>query len=601
MARIPDEIIQRVRDHADVVELVGRTVSLSRAGRNYKGLCPFHDEKTPSFNVNPDRGTYYCFGCQEGGDVFSFLMKTEGSEFADVVRSLAQAAGIEIPAHQGGERDSGVSTQLYEANQLLAGKFGEELVRPGSEGAAYLDKRGLAPDAIQTFGIGWAPDAWDFAVGTLERAGISGELGHKAGLLSERRSGGYFDLLRGRVIFPIQDVRGRVVAFGGRAVSEGQEPKYLNSPETPIFRKREAFYGFPHALEAIRKRDRVVVSEGYFDRIALHLAGIEESVATCGTSLTAEHARNLRRRTRNVVLLFDGDAAGMKAIWRSLEILMPAGLRVRAAILPGGDDPDSFLQRHGAEALRALVDAASSAFELAIEHAVAKGCDTPWAKADAVAEVAPLLALVPSAVERSELNARLALAVGTETAHVEAAVRAAARGEDARDAVPTAPRKAGPEDRNVATLTGMLVEHPTLAGSLVADELRDLLPPSPHTELSLALVTAAETGDVDLDTLSHKLSDEARSALSGFTMQEEGLDQPAAARAVADILMWFRKQRKRERQRALTQQLRVSGADPTAVLEEKKQLQKELPSQSAGSTSTGSPPADAAARMGSVV
>jgi DNA primase len=583
VARIPDEIIHRIRDHADVVELVGRTVSLKRAGRSYKGLCPFHDEKTPSFNVNPDRGTYYCFGCQEGGDAFSFLMKIEGLTFMEAARSLARDAGIEIPEARPGEREqAGLAERLFDANALLDRHYRDELAREGSPGARYIAGRGLPEGAVETFGIGWAPDSWDFAVGVLRKAGVSGEMGQKAGLLSERRSGGHYDLLRGRVIFPIQDVRGRVVAFGGRAVSEGQEPKYLNTPETPIFRKREAFYGFPHALDAIRKRDRAVVSEGYFDRIALHLAGIEEAVATCGTSLTEDHARNLRRRTRNVVLLFDGDAAGIKAIWRSLEVLVPAGLRVRAAILPGGDDPDSFLQREGAEALCALVDQARPAMELAIEHAVSKGCDTPWAKADAVAEVAPLLALVPSGVERSEHCARLAMAVGTDVSHVEAAVRAAAKGEDARDAVPTAPRKSGPEDRNLSTLARVLVDHPALAIRVSEAELRELVPPGPHAELSLAIVGQAAQGPVDLDTLRQSLSKEARSALSAFTMQEENLEEPAAARAIDDVLRWFRKQQKRARQRALTQQLRESGADPAAVLEKKKQLLDEPPSQSAG-------------------
>ncbi|HEY5656674.1 MAG TPA: DNA primase, partial [Myxococcota bacterium] len=413
MSRIPDEIIQQVRDHSDVVELVGRTVTLRRAGRSYKGLCPFHDEKTPSFNVNPDRQSYYCFGCQEGGDIFSFLMKVEGLSFGEAVRTLARECGIEVPSEAGESRGDG----LYEANALLAERYAAELKRGANPGAAYLERRGLDAATIERFGIGYAPEGWDFAVRALRAKKIPAEIGERAGLLAQRASGGHYDRLRGRVVFPIQDRRGRVIGFGGRALAADQEPKYLNTPESPIFRKREALYGLPLALEPVRRADRVVVVEGYFDCIALHRAGIEEAVATCGTALTEDHARNLYRRTRNVVMLFDGDEAGQRAMVRALEVLLPAGLRARAALLPPGEDPDSFLAGQGADALRALVDGAPSAVDVVIDRAASQDTSTPWGKADAVAAVAPLLARIPSAVERHEYCNRLALAVGTEARH----------------------------------------------------------------------------------------------------------------------------------------------------------------------------------------
>jgi DNA primase len=575
LGRIPDEIVHKVRDHADLVELIGRTVSLKRAGRNYKGLCPFHDEKTPSFNVNPDRGSYYCFGCQEGGDAISFLMKIENLTFVEAVRSLASQAGIEIPETAGGE--SGSSEPLYAANELVGQCYREALAEDGCPGARYLEARGLDRETVEAFGIGWAPDAWDFATGALRKAGIDTAVGQKAGLLSERRSGGHYDLLRARVIFPIQDARGRIVGFGGRAISDDQQPKYLNTPESPIFRKRQSFYGFPHALESIRKRDRAVVSEGYFDRIALHRAGIAEAVATCGTALTEDHARNLRRRTRNVVLLFDGDAAGVRAVWKALEVLLPAGLRVTAALLPAGDDPDTFLLREGAEALCKLVDEARSAVDLAVEHAVAQGCETPWAKADAVAEVAPLLARVPSAVERSEYCVRLAMAVGTEAQHVEAAVRAAERGEDARDAVPTAPRRDGPEERNLAQIARALVEHPGLAERVPIAELSELVPRGPLAELVSVLIDAAgEERAVSLSDVAERLSPEARSLLQSYTVLEDPPDEQSASRIVDDTVAWFRKRHKRARSRALTEALRRDG-NPDLIAEKQRLLTQDAP------------------------
>jgi DNA primase len=570
LGRIPDEIIQKVRDHVDVVELVGRTVNLKRAGRSYKGLCPFHDEKTPSFNVNPDRQSFYCFGCQEGGDPFSFLMKTENLTFVEAVRSLAKDCGIEVP--EAGGAGGGVSEKIFEANAAILGHYQQTLAAPGCPGSAYLRERGIDADTAQRFEIGFAPDAWDTAVSFLRKSATPLEIGEKAGLVSRRERGGHYDRLRGRVLFPIQDVRGRVLGFGGRAIAPEQEPKYLNTPESPVFRKREALYGFPAALEPIRRSGRAVVVEGYFDQIALCRAGLGEGLATCGTALTADHARGLRRRTQTVVLLFDGDSAGERAMLRALEVLLPAGLRVRAAMLPQGDDPDSLLVREGAEALRDLVDGAPSAIEVAISRAVTMGCETPWEKADAVASLAPLLALVTSAIERSEYCARLALAVGTEARHVEAAVAAAGRGEDARDAMPIAPRRSGPEERNLEQLARSLVEHPSLGARVPAQEIATLVPGGPIAELIRVLVdAAAEERSVDLEELAMRLDDEPRALLRQLSIASDTLEEEVAARTIDDTLRWLRDRHLKRREREITTRLR----DPSAGEDEKRRLLEE--------------------------
>ncbi len=568
MGLIPEEIVQKVRDHTDVVELVGRSVGLKRAGRNHKGLCPFHDEKTPSFNVNPDRQSYFCFGCQEGGDVFSFLMKTENLTFAEAVRTLAADCGIEVPETAGGEQ--GLAERLFEANALAQSRYRALLAEPDNPGAAYLAERGLEPDTIARFGLGFVPDRWDTVARALEQAGIPAELGERAGLLSRGKSGKPYDRLRGRVVFPIQDPRGRFVGFGGRALAAGQEPKYLNTPESPIFRKRAAFYGFPFALEPIRRSERAVVVEGYFDRIALHRAGIEGCVATCGTALTAEHGRQLRRRTGEVVLLFDGDEAGQSAVERSLEVLLPERLRVRAVLLPPGDDPDSFLAREGAESLRKLVDDAPSALDLVIRRAVAGGCSAPWEKADAVARVAPLLARLPSAVERAGFCERLGLAVGCDARHVEEAVRRAARGEDARDAIPIAPRRSGPAERNLRQLALCLIEHPELGRRVPGEGLERLLGPGALAEVVEALL--AVSGPLDLEAVAAQLGDEARTELRALAVSDRPLDADAAARTVDDTLRWFRKQQIKQEKQAQTRRMRDPDADMRTLLEEKQRL-----------------------------
>jgi len=573
---IPDEIIQRVRDRVDLVELVGRSVSLKRSGRSYKGLCPFHGEKTPSFHVNPDRGSYYCFGCQEHGDAFAFLMKVENLTFAEAVRSLARDCGIEIPETRSAE--TGTSEAAYAANEIAQSTYRAAFAEPGNPAADYLARRGLGSEDAERFEIGVAPDRWDTVARALAARGVPASVGEKAGLLAARERGpGHYDRLRGRLTFAIRDARGRIIGFGGRALGEGQEPKYLNTPESPIFHKREAFYGLSAALAAIRRADRAVLVEGYFDRIALARAGVEEALATCGTALSEGHARNLRRRTRNVVLLFDGDEAGQRAMERSLAELLPAGLRVRAALLPPGTDPDELLEREGAEALRAVIDRAPDALDFAIDRAIARGCTSPAEKADAVAAIAPLLALVPSGVERSAFAQRLALSVGTELRHVEAAIRAASRGEDARDAVPIPVRLNSVEDRKIRQLARSLVDHPQLAGRVSREEVHELVPAGPLRELIAALIeAAAEDRSVPLEELAGRLgADEARLLHQLAVAGEEASEPGAAERTVDDTIRWLRKERLSERLRALTQRLRDPDADVQAILEEKDRLTKQ--------------------------
>ena len=575
MGRIPDEIIQQIRERVDLVDLVGRFVTLKKAGRNYKGLCPFHGEKTASFNVNPDRQAFYCFGCQAGGNAITFLMKIENLSFPEAARALARERGIEIPETDSGER--GLSERLFEANEVAQAAYRSALAIPGNPALAYLARRGVDAASIERFGIGFAPDRWDFVVQRLREKGIPAELGERAGILAPRESGGHYDRLRGRVTFPIRDTRGRILGFGGRALAEGQEPKYLNTPESPIFRKREAFYGYPFALDPIRRGERAVVVEGYFDLIALHRAGVEATLATCGTALSADHARDLRRRTQEVVLFFDGDEAGQRAMERALQALLPEGLRMRAAALPAGEDPDSFLLSKGADALRGLVEQSVPALDRVIERAVGLGRSTAWEKADAVAAVAPLIALIASPVERGEVAQRLAFAIDLALEHVEAAVRAAGRGEDPREVVPIEARRSGPEDRNLQQLARSLVHHPRLAGRISRDELEALIPAGSVRETIEALVSVAGEGRaVDLEKISERLDGEARSLFWRLAAADESMEEAAAERTIVETLAWLRKRRRAEEKRKITRQMHDPNADSVALLGEKqRQLDEE--------------------------
>ncbi len=512
MGLIPETTIQEVRDRADILGLIGRHVELKQAGQSWKGLCPFHDEKTPSFNVNPNRQAYYCFGCQAKGDVIGFLVDHENLTFPEAVRTLAAELGIEIPETDSRERSD--NEKIYAALEVAQACYREALRAPSGQGAReYLERRGLDDAAIDRFQIGYAPDAWDTVVRALEKAGMPSDTGMLSGLLNERASGGHYDRLRGRVIFPIQDVRGRVIAFGGRALGADQEPKYLNTPESPVYHKRRAFYGFPHALEPIRRAGRAIICEGYFDAIALARAGMGEAVATCGTALTADHARDLRRRTSALSLLFDGDSAGKKAMERALEILLPAGLRVRAVSLPEGQDPDDYLVEEGAEALAALVDRAPDALELVIRRAAAAGSTTPAEKADAVRRVAPLVASIPDPVERSEYSRRLALATNADATAVESVIRGAVQGQSppANPRVSLEGNQPRPgsadseaeigesEKRHLRQIALIVSRHPEKVTDAQAEEMHEALPNCALTRLIFAFADAGAEGFIDAE------------------------------------------------------------------------------------------------------
>lgn len=594
MGRIPDSTIHEIRDRADIVGLVSRYVELKQAGRNWKGLCPFHNEKTPSFNVNSDRQIFHCFGCQEGGDVIGFLMKHEGLTFPEAARTLAGELGIDIPEERD-DRDAGLTARIFEANRLAQSLYREALRTPeGKIARAYLVSRGFDGETADAFGIGFAPAKWDAVAGRLREHRIAGDVGAQAGLLAERKSGqGHYDRLRGRLTFPIEDVRGRVIGFGGRALEKDQEPKYLNTPESPVFHKRAALYGYPSALESIRRAGRVILCEGYFDRIAFARAGMGEALATCGTALTSEHGAQIRRRAKEVVLVFDGDAAGQQATEKALAILLPHGLRVRAALIPGGADPDDYLNEEGSEGLKRLVDEAPDALESSIRNAMRQGIATPDQKADVVSHMAPLVARVADAVSRDEYVRRLAMAVDASPAAVGSIVRDAARG--GRDATPVdhaslglqRERRDQPEDRQLRALARLVLQRPDLIGDETALTLNEILPAGAWKAIILQLVEAADEGlvlagdgaaggGVDAFAVEERLDDDSRGRLREIAVDDTPLDEERSAEQVLDDLVgWFERRRLDARQRELNRRMRDPNADQDALLAEKQAMLQE--------------------------
>jgi len=358
---IPDDQIERVRASANLVDVVSAHVALKRRGQNHVGLCPFHSEKTPSFTVSEAKQIFHCFGCGEGGDVFSFVMRTEGLEFADAVLRLGERFGVKVVPVRGpgGERREGERDRVRKANDAALAFFCERLAQAGPESpvARYLATRGLDAETAARFELGYAPDDWTALTAHLARAGVSREDATLAGLVVRRdRGDGVYDRFRGRLIFPIRTGSGDVAGFGGRVIGEG-EPKYLNSPETPLYHKGSVLYGLHPGRPEIARQGRVLVVEGYLDVIACHRHGLTFAVAPLGTALTPEHAKLLARHAERVDLVFDGDNAGQAAARKAAAVLAPYSLEVRIATLPAGEDPDSLLAAGGAEALEGHLSA----------------------------------------------------------------------------------------------------------------------------------------------------------------------------------------------------------------------------------------------------
>ena len=416
MARnFPQELIEEIKTRVSIRELVADYLTLTKAGANWKALCPFHREKTPSFMVHEGKGIFHCFGCGESGNIFTFLMKQEGVTFPEAVERLAKRCGVELPkpdrSQKSGEPDENIL--LYRVNELAQNFYQAQLFSPeGKMAFDYLQNRGLSRSDMERLGLGYAPRGWENLISYLEGRGVSKELLLLAGLIVPREGGqGYYDRFRDRVIFPIDDLLGRVRGFGARVLDDSL-PKYINSPETPVYKKGEMLYGLDMAKEAIRKKDRAIIVEGYFDRISLELFGFKEALASLGTAFTEAQARIVGRYTRNVYLIFDADDAGRKASFRALPIFLPAGLLPYLVLMPEGNDPDSMVRKQDASAFEDLIKNAQRLLDYYIETQIGSAGSDLAQKGEKVRDLAQTVALIPMGVERELYLKKLAELTG---------------------------------------------------------------------------------------------------------------------------------------------------------------------------------------------
>ncbi|ALC81656.1 DNA primase [Bacillus gobiensis] len=367
---IPEETINSVQKSADIVEVIGEYVQLKKQGRNYFGLCPFHGENTPSFSVSADKQIFHCFGCGAGGDVFSFLKQLEGYSFPQAVLVLAEKYHIDIPddvshAAVPTSEEGSDDLKMIEAHELSKKFYHHLLVntKEGQEALDYLQDRGFSNEDIEKFEIGYSLNSWDFMTKFLEKRGFDPEMMAKAGLLVKKESGdGYFDRFRNRIIFPIHDHHGKTVAFSGRSLADNQQPKYMNSPESPLFHKSKLLYHFHQSRVHIRKQERAVLFEGFADVISAVKSGVNEAIATMGTSLTDEHARLIRRNTNEVIICYDSDRAGFEAAQKAAELLIKKDCKVRIAMMPDHLDPDDYIRKFGGDKFKTDVIGASVSF-----------------------------------------------------------------------------------------------------------------------------------------------------------------------------------------------------------------------------------------------
>src|ERR1700719_1262615 len=574
----------RVKQQADIVRVVGEYVRLKKSGQNFTGLCPFHSEKTPSFAVHPVKQIYHCFGCGAGGDVFKFVMEMDKITFPESVRAVAEKCGIAIPRAKERtpeERQQNQQrTSLVELHREAAAFFVQQLnaTQEGRAAKAYLLDRGLDSDAMARFGIGFAPSGGEALLRAFQQKYPEKGL-EVSGLFSRDQNGRLFDRVRRRVMFPIATDSGKIVAFGGRALGDDL-PKYLNSPETPIYTKSNLLYHLDRAKEALRQRDFAVLVEGYMDAIAVARAGISNVVASCGTSLTEPQVKLLNRFTRRIIVNYDPDTAGQAATERSLSLLLEQGVEVRVLALPGGKDPDSFIRAQGAAAYTKLLNEAPPYVDYLISRAAKMDLTSAEGKLRAVNFLMPYVQRIPDRILRSEWATRIAQQLRIEEPVLRESMRKAAN--ERRSEVKARPELVGragkPAERR---LVQMLIEAEEFRSQLAQEIRAGELHRGLETERILAaLVVACDSGErPDAASLATALEDRDRRLLFEIAFESAA---PPTWQEAESCLTVLRRRRAEEELSAVQKQIESfaaaagAGGELRRLLERKQELRRRL-------------------------
>ncbi len=586
--KIPEGTIREIAERASIFDVISRHVDLSKAGKNYKGLCPFHPDKNPSFFVNPERNTFHCFGCQTGGDVYAFLMKFHDIPFLQAVQELARQTGISVEpiAVQRDPRKEEAYQKAIQLNLSVSKFFHMNLMEnPKAEMARkYLADRGLNKDTISTFSLGYAPNSWDGLVQFLSRQQVSTQLAASLGLLLPRKSGqGHYDRFRHRVMFPILGTTSQVLGFGGRCL-DADGPKYINSPESPLYKKGAVLYGLHCAQESIRRQDAVILVEGYLDLITLHQHGFTNSVAVLGTALTLQQIDILKRYTRNFFLIFDGDEAGKKASFRNLGDLLERNVRGQAVYLPQGEDPDSYLRKQGGESFLKRLQEAAPLLDLFIEDRTValSEVDPVETKVATLRQLLPVITKIPDRLEQSirvkTLSEKFGIAESSLRAEIAKPVGAPRPGSLPSSEDASGRQNSWPVEERLACQ--ILIQFPHLIPKFMESQVLDSFDSPALREVILNLERLyRQSGTLQLPDVLKALDDPVLTEfLTGLSCREEFEEQEAET-ALQDTIR--RVERKQLRGRLSLLNRKIQEAEEhcqkdlwNRLCEEKQRLQQ---------------------------
>ena len=550
----------QVKNSVDIVKTIGEYVRLKKsgAGPRFVGLCPFHGEKTPSFSVHGGHQFFYCFGCQEKGDVFSFVMKIEGLDFAAALKLVAERNGIPIPKRTpSSSREEHARSALAEMHQIAEALFHENLLSAsGAEARAYLAKRGVSARDIERFVLGFSDPSGQQLLRRFESQGFPRDLLESSGLVRAREnSSGFYDYFRGRLMFPIHSEAGETIAFGGRALRDADQPKYLNSPETPLYRKSATLYNLNRARAAIRKHGRLVLVEGYMDVIGVSSAGVEEVVASCGTALTSDQVRAMRRHSDSVVVNFDPDLAGEKAAERSIELLIQGGLRVQVLSLNEDLDPDEYVKQNGVEMYRSRLDASPKFFHWLFDRARSRfGSETVDQRIEAWKYVLPSIQRIPDRIERAAVAGDAADFLSIDRAMVLDQLRKAAGAPETAQK-PLA-REIGAPVRERLLLKALLTSDDARAAvlpRLATPELLDGLALRPLFE---AVLAASLDAGFSYQAVEGRLAETQRALLAELCLADEGIGAETALSQALECVSELEQQASKMQRTTLKNQIK---------------------------------------------
>jgi DNA primase len=551
---LSEEKISEIRDRSSILEVVSDYVSLKKAGKNYKGLCPFHSEKTPSFMVNEEKQIFHCFGCGEGGDVFTFLMKVGHFSFPQVVEELAKRYGIKLPPKEfslAQKKEMAREELLFQINQIASEYFHDLLTRSkeGEEGRRYLSQRGISKEILEEHRLGYSLDRWDGLVQHLGEKRLPLDMAGELGLILPKKKEGWYDAFRKRLLFPIFDLHHRVLGFGGRVIKEGQ-PKYLNSPESSIYHKGDVLYGLHVARRYASEKDCVIIAEGYFDLLTLHQYGIKHSVATLGTALTTQHIRALKRYTKNLVTVFDADQAGIQATLRSLPLFLEEEVMGKMIDLPKGEDPDGFLRKGKLEEFEKRAAEAVSLLDFFFERLM-KTYDVKSieGKVKIAEEGVALLGKIPDRIRRDFYTKALAERLDLQESFLYEMVRSSPKGRQKveEDLKKRVAEKSFPKSEEM--VIRLMVHHPELIPAISEEGiLKEFQSPILQKIGEEMENLYQRKGRLDLAETLGCLGEDLKRRLCEFVFQESGLEKGQGERILKDCIRKIREERRKKGQ-----------------------------------------------------